>query len=117
MTGNRIQQRCATVFLAAAFILGIAGSAAAHGPTVKVSHGEMKPALLNLYVGTTVHFTNTVSMPGGHVVVDEGGTLESPALLEPGDGWHYTFENEGTYEIFVKQHPEAKMRIVVVTKQ
>ena len=86
----------------------------AHGPTIKLSHSEMKPALLNLYAGTTVHFANTVKMPGGHVVVDESGTLESPPLAEPGDGWHYTFDEVGTFEIYLKQHPMAKARIVVV---
>ena len=92
------------------------GDASAHGPTIEVSHAELKPVLLNLFVGTTVHFSNTVSMPGGHVVVDESGLLESPPLMEPGDGWHYTFEKAGIYEIYIKQHPTAKARIVVIPK-
>lgn len=91
--------------------------AQAHGPTIEISHSEMKPPLLNLFVGTTVHFSNTVAMPGGHVVVDEGGTLESPPLEKPGDGWHYTFEEPGTYNVFVKQHPMAKAKIVVIPKK
>ena len=106
-----------TLFALMLLVFGFGGVAQAHGPTVKISHSEMTPPLLNLYVGTTVHFLNTVSMPGGHIVVDEGGTLESPPLNEPGDGWHYTFEDEGTYEIYLKQHPEAKTRIVVVPKK
>lgn len=97
--------------------VAFAGLAEAHGPTIEINHQEMKPALLNLFVGSTVHFVNTVAMPGGHVVVDGGGTLESPPLAEPGDDWHYTFEKEGTYEIYVKQHPMAKARIVVVPKK
>ena len=99
-----------------AIVLGYAAMASAHGPTIQVSHGELKPALLNLYVGTTVHFNNTVEMPGGHVIVDESGTIESPPLIKPGDGWHYTFEKEGRFEIYIKQHPDAKARIVVVPK-
>jgi plastocyanin len=102
------------VCMAAWFTLATSGSAKAHGPTIEISHAEMKPRLLNLFVGTTVHFSNTVSMPGGHVVVDVGGTLESPPLEKPGDGWHYTFDQEGTYEVFVKQHPMTKARIVVI---
>ncbi len=94
-----------------------AAPAFAHGPTIEISHQEMKPPLLNLFVGTTVHFANTVAMPGGHVVVDASGTLESPPLAEPGDGWHYTFETEGTFDVFVKQHPDARARIVVVPKR
>ena len=97
--------------------LGFAGVASAHGPTIEVSHGELKPLLLNLFVGTTVHFSNTVEMPGGHVIVDESETLESPPLMKPGDGWHYTFEEEGVFEIYIKQHPHAKARIVVVPKR
>ena len=103
--------------LAAASLLGLPGLpgvAIAHGPTIEISHSEMKPALLNLFAGTTVHFSNTVEMPGGHVVIDAEGRIESPALEHPGDGWHYTFEEEGIYELFVRQHPEAKARIVVV---
>ena len=100
-----------------ALVLPFALSAAAHGPTIEISHIEMKPPLLNLYAGTTVHFANTVAMPGGHVVVDEGETLESPPLEKPGDGWHYTFDEPGTYNVFVKQHPKAKARIVVIPKK
>ena len=103
--------------LLAFFAVFFAGVASAHGPTIEISHSELKPKLLNLYVGSTVHFQNTVNMPGGHVIVDEGETLESPPLEKPGDGWHYTFEEEGTYEIFVRQHPKAKARIVVVPKK
>ena len=99
------------------FGIGIPQDASAHGPTIEISHGELKPSLLNLFVGTTVHFSNTVAMPGGHVIVDESGTIESPALVSPGDGWHYTFEKEGTFEIYIKQHPTTKARIVVVPKR
>jgi plastocyanin len=102
--------------LAVSLVCLQASVAWAHGPTIEISHSEMKPGLLNLFVGTTVHFSNTVSMPGGHVVVDEGGTLESPPLEKPGDGWHYTFNTPGTYDVHVKQHPKAKARIVVIAK-
>lgn len=98
-------------------LFALAGPVQAHGPTIEITHAEMTPALLNLFVGTTVHFSNTVTMPGGHVVVDESGTFESPPLEKPGDGWHYTFEKAGTYEIYIKQHPMAKARIVVVPKK
>ncbi len=94
-----------------------AGTARAHGPTIEITHSEMKPALLNLFVGTTVHFANKVAMPGGHVVVDTEGRLESPPLEKPGDGWHYTFEEPGTYEVFLRQHPKARARINVVPKK
>ena len=108
-----IRNRLLALALVAAFTLA-AAPALAHGPTIKISHSEMKPSLLNLYSGTTVHFDNMVTMPGGHVVIDESGTLESPPLEKPGDGWHYTFDEVGTYHVFVKQHPKAKAKIVVV---
>ncbi len=113
---RRPQSRFAPVITAASLLglLGLPGVAIAHGPTIEISHSEMKPALLNLFAGTTVHFSNTVEMPGGHVVVDAEGRIESPALEHPGDDWHYTFEEEGVYELFVRQHPESKARIVVV---
>lgn len=108
------------------FGIGIPVEARAHGPTIKISHEALSPSLLNLYVGTTVHFLNTASMPGGHVVVikatgaaegDKEKAVEGPALEEPGDDWHYTFEDEGTFDVYVKQHPAAKARIVVVPKR
>lgn len=94
-----------------------AGPALAHGPTIKVSDQEMKPGLLNLFVGTTVHFAKIGATPALHVVVDEAAGIESPALENAGDGWHYTFDAEGTYEIFIREHPGAKARIVVVPKR
>ncbi len=105
------------VLLSIGLVVGSATEAVAHGPTVEISHTEMKPPLLNLFVGTTVHFNNTVAMPGGHVVVDESGTLESPPLEKPGDGWHYTFDTPGTFEIYIEAHPKTRMRIVVVPKR
>ena len=98
--------------------LGLApGAVRAHGPTIEITHDSMEPALLNLFVGSTVHFANMVAMPGGHVVVDASGRIESPPLEEPGDGWHYTFEEVGTYDVYVRQHPKAKARIVIVPKR
>ncbi len=93
-----------------------AAPAWAHGPTVEITEAGLKPVLLNLYAGTTVHFSNTLMTPEGLVVVDETRALESPPLKAPGDGWHYTFDKVGTFEIHVEQRPDAKMRIVVVPK-
>ena len=107
----------AVIRLATIWIFLVAAPCFAHGPTIEITHQQLKPALLNLFVGTTVHFSNMVTMPGGHVIVDESGRIESPALLEPGDGWHFTFEAVGTYELFIRQHPEARARIVVVPKR
>jgi plastocyanin len=118
---NNAHPACVRIGVIASFwgfgMLLAATASFAHGPTIELSHQEMKPKLLNLYVGTTVHFSNTVAMPGGHVVVDEAGTIESPPLENPGDGWHYTFESAGRFELFIRQHPEARATIVVIPRQ
>ncbi|MEZ4279979.1 MAG: hypothetical protein R3F21_10250 [Myxococcota bacterium] len=97
------------------------GPARAHGPTVKVTATGFEPVLLNLFEGTTVHFTNAIagSAPGaeGVVVSDEAGRFESPPITAAGDGWHYTFEERGTYVIRVAGRPEPTLRIVVVAKK
>lgn len=114
---DRSRSRLRVVTLVVSLALGAAGVAWAHGPTIKITHHEMKPPLLNLFVGQTVHFDNTVTMPGGHVVVDATGKIESPPLEKPGDGWHYTFDEVGTYELRLKQHPKTTAKIVVVPKK
>lgn len=104
----------------ASMVVAAAAPVAAHGPTVEISAAGFKPQLLNLFEGTTVHFTNAIAAAGnaaqGVVVTDVAGSFESPLITADGDGWHYTFEKSGAYEIRVQQRPEAKMRIVVVKK-
>ena len=119
MTSSGPRRQYSWVFLVGTGLCLLMGAeaAGAHGPTIEIRHDEMKPPLLNLFVGTTVHFVNTVAMPGGHVIADEAGTFESPPLENPGDDWHHTFEQVGTYELFIKQHPHVKARIVVVPKR
>ena len=96
---------------------GLSGVASAHGPTIEITPEGLEPALLNLFVGTTVHFSNTLERPEGSVIVIESGSLESPLLVRPGDGWHYTFEEEGSFEIHLRHRPTARARIVVVPKR
>jgi plastocyanin len=93
----------AVALIALATGILFASAAKAHGP--------------NLFVGTTVHFNNKEWMPGGHTVVDTTGKVESPPLEKVDEGWHYTFDEVGTFELFVKQHPMAKARINVVPKK
>ena len=54
---------------------------------------------------------------GGDTVVDTSGKIESPPLEKVDEGWHYTFDEVGTFELFVKQHPMAKVRVNVVSKK
>jgi hypothetical protein len=102
---------------AVAFALVAPSPARAHGPTVELTAKGLEPVLLNLFEGTTVHFSNTLVAPEGLVVVDESGLLESPPLKQPGEGWHFTFDRTGSYVIHVRERPEATMRIVVVPKR
>lgn len=96
----------------------LAGSPArAHGPTVKITASGFEPVLLNLFEGTTVHFTNAIAGPEAVVVGDEAGRFESPPITASGDGWHYTFGTSGTYVIRVVGRPEPTMRIVVIPKK
>lgn len=95
-----------------------AGSSAAHGPTVEIGPEGLRPPLLNLYAGTTVHFANRVATPSGVVVlVDEAGEVKSPPLKAPGDGWHHTFEDLGRHSIRLAERPEATMTIVIVPRR
>ncbi|MEZ4332385.1 MAG: hypothetical protein R3F35_11560 [Myxococcota bacterium] len=97
-------------------VLG-AGPALAHGPTVEIRASGLSPALLNLFEGTTVHFANTIDAPAGIVVlIDETGDLRSPVLKRPGDGWHYTFDRTGRFDVRVEGRPDWRMTIVVIAK-
>lgn len=101
----------------ALFALLATDAALAHGPTVEITQAGLRPALLNLFEGTTVHFTSTLdASPGLVVVIDPEGKIRSPALAKPGDGWHYTFERSGRYAIRVDGRAGATMTIVVVPR-
>ena len=104
------------LFAFAWLVVSGAAPAWAHGPTVEITTAGLKPVLLNLFEGTTVHFTNTLATPQGLVVTGEAGTVVSPSLAPAGEGWHYTFEKGGAYAIRLEKRPEATMRIVVVKK-
>lgn len=116
--GRGVFAIAAVACIVAALLAVVPAPARAHGPTVEIRASGLTPALLNLFEGTTVHFSNTIEAPSGLVVwIDETGTIRSPSLAKPGDGWHYTFEKAGRYSIRLAQRPEAKMTIVVVPKR
>ncbi|HVP29708.1 MAG TPA: amidase [Myxococcota bacterium] len=99
----------------ALFVLGLALLAApalADGPTVSVSHNHLAPSELKIAVGTTVTFVNEAEMPGGHTIVADDGSFESPALAK-GASWSHTFTKPGTVSYSIKEHPTAKGTIVV----
>lgn len=109
----------------ASMVFAASAPASAHGPTVEITPAGFEPQLLNLFEGTTVHFTNVIGAAeamaegssDGVVVTDLAGTFKSPPITAAGDGWHYTFEQIGVHELRIEQRPEAKMRIVIVKKR
>jgi len=101
------------------FLFGIAGlialaaaPALAETTVVKVGHNRLEPAEVTIEVGSTVTFHNEDEMPGGHSVVAEDGSFESPALAKD-EEWSHTFEKAGTHSYSIKQHPSAKGTITV----
>jgi plastocyanin len=95
-----------------AFSILIAGAALAEGVTVRVGHNRLTPAEVTVEAGTSVTFLNEDEMPGGHSVVADDGSFESPALGK-GERWSHTFEKAGTIGYAIKQHPGAKGKVIV----
>jgi plastocyanin len=79
---------------------------------VHIGHDSVDPARIEIKAGDTVVFHNLHEMPGGHTVVADDGSFESPALAKD-EQWKHTFEKPGTYGVHVKQHPNAKGVVVV----
>ncbi len=98
--------------MAALAALLLAGSAAAHGPTVRVAYSGVKPPKLVITTGTTVHFHNANSSAGVCTVVAEDGSFESPPLARA-EGWHHTFEKAGTYSFRISEFGSSTGTIVV----
>jgi plastocyanin len=51
-------------------------------------------------------------MPGGHTIMADDCSFKSPDLAKD-ESWSHTFTKPGTYAYHIKQHPEAKGKIVV----
>jgi plastocyanin len=93
-------------------LLVAAAPALAETAVVKVGHNRLDPAELTVPTGSAVTFRNEDQMPGGHTIVAEDGSFESPGLAK-GEEWSHTFEEPGTYTYIIKEHPSAKGKIVV----
>ncbi len=92
-------------------VFGLVGSASAHGPTIKLSYGQVVPARLTIRVGDTVHFHNTNLGGGDCTLVSQ--TLEAP-VLAPGKGWHHTFTEPGEHAFHLKERASRQGRVRVV---
>jgi len=88
-----------------------AGSAAAHGPTVKIAGGVATPATLTVRRGTIVHFHAENALPG-LVVPYPTEEVRSPALAA-GEGWHHLFPVAGIFDCRVAGDDDVLVRVVV----
>jgi plastocyanin len=100
--------------LALATVLGaLAASPAGAGEAVvKVGHNKIDPAKLSIQAGDSVVFHNLDAMPGGHTVVADDGSFQSPGLAKD-QKWTHVFEKPGSFGIHLKEHPAAKGSIEV----
>ena len=91
---------------------GAAGLAFADEVTVLVGHNRLDPAELRVQPGTIVVFHNQDAMPGGHSIVADDGSFESPGLAKD-EKWSRTFAEPGTYSYAIREHPSATGKIIV----
>jgi plastocyanin len=92
--------------------LAIAAGAWAGGATVQVGHNRLEPADVTISAGDTVTFHNQEEMPGGHTIVADDGSFESPGLAKD-ESWSHTFATPGKYPYHIKQHPGARGTVTV----
>ncbi len=105
-----LYRNLALALLAAAVVA--ASAVAADEVMVHVGHNKLAPAELEIAVGTTVVFHNMDEMPGGHSIVADDGSFQSPSLEKNGR-WSHTFDKVGVYSYSIKEHPSAKGKITV----
>ena len=97
-----------------AAVLGalVASPALAGEVVVKLGHNKIEPAMVPLQAGDKVVFHNLDEMPGGHSVVADDGSFQSPPLAKDAK-WTQVFEKPGSYGIHLKEHPTTKATIEV----
>jgi plastocyanin len=100
------------IYGALSVLVAISAWAATGAATVQVGHNRLEPAEISIAAGDTVTFHNRDEMPGGHTLVADDGSFESPALGKD-TSWSHTFAKPGTYAYHIKQHAGAKGRVVV----
>ena len=93
-------------------VLGFATAALASDVTVTIRHGSLEPPEVIVAMGDTVTFRNLDKMPGGHSIVADDGSFESPAL-DAGERWSHTFQKLGMFPYHVGEHPKVKGKVIV----
>ena len=99
-------------FTIAAIAVLASATAFAEGPSVSVGHNRITPSELRVAKGTSVTFENQDEMPGGHTLVADDGSFQSPALAK-GQSWSHRFDTPGTHGYSITEHPKAKASITV----
>lgn len=94
----------------AGLCLLVAGHASAHGSTVLLSYGQVKPPRVTIRAGQTVHFRNASATPRTFTL--KGGAFESPPLAR-GEDWHHEFPEPGSFPYAVVEFPDMRGEIVV----
>lgn len=90
----------------------VSSSALAGEVMIHVMHNMVMPAEVTISKNDTVVFHNMDQMPGGHSIVAEDGSFQSPGLAKD-EKWSHTFEEAGVYPYMIKEHPSAKGKIIV----
>jgi plastocyanin len=90
----------------------VSSTAIADAPTVAVGHNRLTPSEITVKPGTSVTFENQDEMPGGHTIVADDGSFQSPGLAK-GETWSHTFDAPGTHGYSIKEHPAAKGSVTV----
>jgi hypothetical protein len=110
-SARRNAPRRLAVALALAGVLA-APAAWAHGATLRASFGGVKPPVLVIRAGETVHFVNANVSPGPLTIASDDGSFESPPLAR-GEGWHHRFDAVGRFGVHVKGFESSHGQIVV----
>jgi plastocyanin len=99
------------LLLLGSFVL-LSSAALAGDVMVHVGHDKLDPAEVTIPADTTVVFHNLDQMPGGHSIVADDGSFQSPGLAK-NESWSHTFSETGVYPYSIKEHSAARGKIIV----
>jgi plastocyanin len=105
--------KAALGFAALLAIAGLAPSAHAEEPTVKIDNFTFNPPSLTVTAGTTVSWRNEDDIP--HTVASATKVFKSKAL-DTDDSYTFTFTTPGVYQYFCSLHPHMTGKVVVEAK-
>jgi amicyanin len=89
------------------------GSGTGTGPTldINIQFSAFSKTEMTVGVGSTVRWTNNDSMP--HTVTGVGNSVLNSPVLEKGQTYSYTFNQEGTFDYQCLIHPSMTGKIIV----